>query len=273
MTAGMKIFEFDDYREFIRFRVESSPRKGHGQYRKIADFLAIPTSLVSQIMSGVRELNLESAALLIEYFTLTELEADYFLNLVELARAGNEPLRLRIRARLKEAREKGSQIKQRIRHERELSNEESQQFYSQWFYSGVRLMTSIPGMNTPDRIAAALKLQPNAVAKVLEFLSTTGLCIEREGEFFLGPQSTHVSNDSPIVLRHHMNWRVKTLAQLTHPKPHEMIFTGPVTLSNEARMEVKQRLLQLIAEWGEIVDASKEGALSCLNIDWVDIAL
>jgi hypothetical protein len=58
---------------------------------------------------------------------------------------------------------------------------------------------------------------------------------------------------------------------MKEPREHEVIFTGPVTLSLEACHEVKKRLLHLIDDWGKIVDASKEEKLACLNIDWVEI--
>ena len=267
----MKVFDFNDYRDFIRARVESSPKKGHGQYRKIAEFLDIPTSLVSQIMSGIRELSLESASLMTEYFALSDLETDYFLNLVELARAGNPSLRSKLQRRLKEAQEKGLQINQRISHEKSLSEQESQQFYSQWYYSGVRLLTSVDSMSSPQAIAEALRLPVQTVLQVVDFLVQTGLCVENKGRLSIGARSTHVGNDSASVIRHHLNWRMKVMSQMTRPKDHELIFTGPVTLSREARSEVKKRILALIEEWGQIADQSKEEVLCCLNIDWVDI--
>lgn len=267
----MKVFEFTDYRQFIRFRVESTPGGGRGQYRRIAEHLDIPTSMVSQVMSGARELNLELASLLAEYFGLTDAEADYLLNLVELERAGNPSLRARLRKRLELARKKGMELSQRIEHERTLSEREKLVFYSQWYYSGIRLLTSIEGRNSLNAIADDLRLPRTLVGQVVEFLLSTGLCIEEKGKIRIGPKSTHVGNDSPMVIRHHMNWRLKSMSQMKEPREHEVIFTGPVTLSLEACHEVKKRLLHLIDDWGKIVDSSKEEKLACLNIDWVEI--
>jgi plasmid maintenance system antidote protein VapI len=269
----MKVFEFDDYRRFIRSRVESAPKGGHGQYRRIAEHLDIPTSLVSQIMSGGRELSLESASLLTDYFGLSPLESDFFLNLVELERASHPSLKAKIQKRIGETRERALNLKQRIPHEKALTDKESQHFYSQWIYSGVRLMTSIEGMNSAEAIAASLRLPIPAVAQVLEFLIEAGLCVEKPGaKIAIGPRSTHIGNDSPQVLRHHANWRLKVLNQMSKPKDHELVFTGPVTLGKEARLEVKKLLLRTIDDWGKIADGSKEETLSCLNIDWVDIS-
>ena len=267
----MKIYDFTDYRQFIRQKVSSTPGGGHGQYRRIAEHLDVPTSMVSQVMSGHRELSLESASLLAEYFALPDQEADYFLVLVELERAGNTSLKTRLKRRLEELRKKGSELSERIRHEKSLSEREKLIFYSQWYYSGVRLLTSIEGKNSIDVIAESLKLSRTKVAQIVEFLLATGLCVEEKGRIKIGPQSTHVGNDSPMVLRHHLNWRLKAMSQFAVPQDHELVFTGPVTLSQEACVEVKKRILALIDEWGEIVDEARPEKLACLNIDWVEI--
>ena len=222
-------------------------------------------------MSGDRELSLESASLLADYFGLNELESEYLLNLVELERAGNSSLKTRIQKRLTALHQQGTQLVKRIQHEKDLSENEKAIFYSQWYYSGVRLLTSIGEKNSIDSISEVLKLSRPLVAQVVEFLISSGLCKEENGSLKIGAKSTHVGNDSSMVIRHHLNWRLKTMSQMTVPKPHELVFTGPVTLSQEACLEVKKQLLNLIDQWGTIVDSSKEEKLACLNIDWVDI--
>lgn len=267
----MKVFDCANYRQFIRIRVKESAGGGHGEYRRISEFLRIPSSMMSQVMSGKRELSLESASLLCDYFSLSELEADYLLNLVELERAGSALLKERIRKRLTSLSKKSTDLSHRIAHEKKLSEEEKTTFYSHWYYSGVRLASSIEGINNASAIADLLKLPRTTVQQVLEFLLSAGLCVEEKGKIKNGPKSTHIGNDSPMLIRHHLNWRLKVMSQLTKPKDHEVVFTGPVTLSQEACVEVKKKILHLIDEWGEIADRSKEEKLACLNIDWVDI--
>ena len=267
----MNAFDFSDYRLFIRSKVESSDRGGHGQYRKIADFLGIPSSLLSQVMSSRRELSMESASLICEYFGLRELEAEYFITLIEFERAGNESLRARKKAKLDVLRRSGMQLEERISHEKKLSETQKAIFYSQWFYSGIRLISSIEGRNNIESMSEMLKLPRSVVAQAVSFLIETGLCVEQNGQIRIGPMSTHVGNDSAMVVRHHLNWRLKIMNQLATPRDHELAFTGPAVISHEACVEIKKKILMLIDDWGHEVDQAKEQKLVCLNVDWFEI--
>ncbi len=117
-----------------------------------------------------------------------------------------------------------------------------------------------------------LKLPRSVVAQAVSFLLETGLCIENKGKIRIGPQSTYIGNDSAMVVRHHLNWRLKLMNQLSTPRDHELAFTGPAVISQQACIEIKKKILALIDEWGQEVDQEKEEKLVCLNIDWFEIS-
>ena len=89
----MIIFEFDDYKNFVNTRIIALPRKGRGEYQKIAEYLRVHATLISQIFKGPRELTLEQACELSTYLSLNALETDYFITLVEFRRAGSLKLK------------------------------------------------------------------------------------------------------------------------------------------------------------------------------------
>jgi uncharacterized protein (TIGR02147 family) len=267
----MRIFEFKDYRAFIRHHVEQLPHRGHGQFKKMADFLGIQTSMLSQIMSGHREMNAESASLLCEFFGLNDLEADIFLCLVQLARAGNARLKAQLERQLASLRAQGGKIEKRITKERELDEATKAIFYSQWYYSGIRLSTALPGCDTIEAISDKLRLPRGLVSRVVEFLVKNGLCVDRGGNLTYGPRSTHVNAESPLVARHHMNWRLKTMENLEGLKPWELVFTSPVAVSQKDAEAIRRKLLDAVDDWAKIADQSPSERLMCLNLDWVEI--
>jgi uncharacterized protein (TIGR02147 family) len=268
----MRISDFKDYRVFIRHRIEQLPRKGHGQFKKMADFLGIQTSMLSQIMAGHREMNAESASLLCEFFGLSDLESDIFLCLVQLARAGNPRLRTQLERQLKALYVQNEKIEKRIPKERELDESTKSVFYSQWYYSGIRLATALDGCNTVEAISDRLQLPRALVTRVLEFLVNNGLCVQNDEKLSYGPQSTHVSAESPLVTRHHANWRLKTMEGFEGLGPSELLFTSPVAVSRKDAEVIRRKLLDTIDEWAKIADRSPSEKLMCLNIDWIEIA-
>jgi uncharacterized protein (TIGR02147 family) len=267
----MQVYDFKDYRAFIRDRLERLPKKGHGQFKKMAEHLGIQTSMLSQIMAGHREMNSESASLLCEFFGLNDMESDMFLCLVQLARAGNTRLKAQLERQLRTLRTQSEKIEKRISKEKELDEATKAIFYSQWYYSGVRLVTALDGCDTVDAISTRLRLPRAQVARVVEFLVNHGLCVSQNGKLSYGPQSTHVSADSPLAARHHANWRYKAIENFEGLKPWELVFTSPVAVSQKDATLIRRQLLDVVDQWAKIADQSSSERLMCLNLDWIEV--
>ncbi len=90
----MSIFQYDSYKQFV---TEKAKR---GDYQKMAMALRVHATLISQVFRGVRELTPEQASELASYLNLNDAESDYFLCLVELSRAGNQPFRRIVEKRI-----------------------------------------------------------------------------------------------------------------------------------------------------------------------------
>lgn len=101
------------------------------------------------------------------------------------------------------------------------------------------------------------------------FLTQSGLCIEKENRYFIGPLLTHLSNESPFLSRHHQNWRIKALQKSNNVSPQELMFTGPFSLSKNDCVKIRSELLELIAKTVKTVKASEVETLAFLNIDFL----
>lgn len=77
------IFSFDDYKDFVRNRIKTMPRQGHGEMSRIAKALRMHPTRVSHIFNGEMNLTGEQACDLAKHLGLSDLEADYFLALVQ----------------------------------------------------------------------------------------------------------------------------------------------------------------------------------------------
>ncbi len=153
----MKIFDYAHYKNFVNDLIESMPKKGRGQYSKIAQYLKINTVVVSQIFRGKRDLSLEHAFLLTQFFAMNDLEREYFLNLVQKEKASHYALKKHFEIKLKELKKRSQDLKERIQVQ-ELNDEAKFQFYSQWYYSAIRLSTLLPECYNAEQIAQRLRL-------------------------------------------------------------------------------------------------------------------
>ena len=268
----MRAFDFDDSIDFIQAKIKSSAQKGHGQARKMAQFLGVHPTLISQVIRRVKPLSLESAQGLCEYFGLSESETEYFLSLVQIERAGTAKLKKVYEKQAQALREKGRRLENRLPRDQILTDADKAIFYSNWYYSAIRVLTSVPGFQRADVIAEHLGLPRGLVNQVLTFLVSTGLCLEgKDGLFRVGPQRTLLESDSPLVSRHHANWRNRMIEQYPRMQSHEFAFTAPLSISEKGFLQVRTELANLVEKISQIVSEEEPEKFVCLNIDWLQI--
>jgi uncharacterized protein (TIGR02147 family) len=235
---------------------------------KIARHLKMHSTRLSQALHGTVELSLEQACGLAEYFSLSALETEFLLALVQRERAGTPGLKRAIDSQLRSIRERARDLSQRIERDKQLSEQDKPIFYSSWHYSAVRLLTSIPKYQDPDAIARYFKMSPKKLSGILQFLVDTGLCIEENGKFEMGPKRTHLDAQSLLINRHRANWRLKSIEAHEDLKPTDLAFTGPMSIGTKEKEQIRKELLELIERVLKYAVDSEADQVACLNIDW-----
>jgi len=264
----VKIYDFKDYREFLVDKIKAQPKGGRGELAKMARHIRIHTTSLSQILRGSRDLSQEQAVQVSQYFGLNERESRYFLLLVQYRRAGSADLKSLLERQLDEMKSESAELVHRFRADKSLSVEEKATFYSNWFYSGIRVLTSIPGFQTPEAIADYFGLSRALVNEVIQFLLSSGLCVEKKGKLAPGPQYTHLDARSAFSHRHHSNWRIKAMQRHPNLSPLELAFSAPMSLSKRDVEKVKTLLVDAIESVNRIRGPSECEEVFCLNLDW-----
>lgn len=267
----MDIFEFDDFKLYLRKLIANLPKAGHGQNKRFAEAAGVSTAFFSQILSGKRQISIEQASLLTDFLGLSDLRADYFLLLVELDRAGNESLRKRLRVRKSQLKKSAALISKRFTSTTEVGEKDQPIYYSDWIYIAIQQLTAIEEFQTEFAIAEKLNLSLKKVREVTDFLKSTGLCVEKSGRLMIGPARLHLSPQSPWIKQHHSNWRLRSLEEFNKEDPAKLFYSSPMTLSKNDYEKIRALLVSTIQSVAEIVDPSPSEELVCLNIDWFKI--
>lgn len=267
----MNIYEFRDYKAFLNDYLETLPKKGRGEYRKWALKLGVSTTLISQIFKGEKNLNLEMASDLADHLGLSPEETEYLFLLVEFARAGSERLKQKLEKRIKGLQERAKKLSERLPKDVELSEQQQVQFYSSWLYAGVRIASAQPQVQTAEEIAQALNQPRAAVQKVLQFLLETGLCVYRDGKLDVGALRMHLGSDSPLVSKHHQNWRLRAMEKMSvHDEARDLFYSAPMALSEDVAARVRAELPAFIEKINKWVVPAPSELVRCLNIDWFE---
>ncbi len=266
----VSVFESQDYKVVIRAWIEARPKGGRGESRKIADRLAISTTLVSQVINGDKNFTLEASSELCDYMGFAERETDHFLSLVEYARAGSHGLREKILLRLKKSRDDARKLSERVESDVHLSETQSAIYYSHWVYTGITNWIATKPDAAVDEIAERLKVPVPLVAKVLSFLLESGILINRGGSYDIGAKRTVIGADSPLVVKHHQNWRLQAFNRMPFTDERNMFFTMPMSLSQEVADRIRSDLPSYIERLAKWIGPSPSEVVRCLNIDYFE---
>ena len=269
----MNIFEFDDYKVFVRENIKRYPRGGHGQYLKIAQLLAIHTTMVTHIFRGNSDLTPEQGVKLAQYFALAELETDYFVILIQKQRSANPEGRAYFEKHRQTLKTRALKIGERIQVQENLDTKDQAIFYSAWYYSAIRLLTAIHEFKSAEMIAEFINLPLPVVVRAVEFLLRTGLLKEEKGRLVVGETKTFLDRESPFANKHHINWRMKSLEQLDHVPAEDFVFTNSIAISQKDFLRVREELIKFVKTYTEIGDPSPSEQLCYINIDWRKLQL
>jgi uncharacterized protein (TIGR02147 family) len=264
----MWIIEFSDYKRFLRAVIKTYPKLGRGQLRRLAEHLDVASVVMSHIVSGDRHFNPDQALKVAEFFALDEKTTEYFLYLVNHDRAETRKLREFYLKKLEAMRTEFAQVKAVVQSKDELSEPEKATFYSSWYYSGVRLLSSIEGFQSPQAIGDYFGLSGTKIAEILSFLVNSGLCTQEGGKYRMGAKSTLVTEPNPFLNIHRRNWRDKAIQKFPDAETGDLFFSSPVSISEEDAEIVRKQALEFIKEFSARVRPSPAEKVMCLNIDW-----
>lgn len=266
----MNVFEFRDYKNFLRAWIKEHPKGGRGQLKKMADHLRVSTTLFSQVLNNDKHFSLETAAEITEYIGLNKKESEYFLLLIEHQRAGSFRLKKILEERLDREQQAGSQLQNRLSADYQMTETEKMQFYSSWLYSAIRILSALSEMNTADEISKRLNIPLGRTNEVINFLIEKNLCALKDNKLTYGTYRTHIGKDSPFVVKHHQNWRLQGFRAMELRRDEDLFFTQPMALSIEAAEKIRFMLPGIIEQIHGISGPSESEVVRCLSIDWYE---
>lgn len=263
----MQIYEFEDYRKYLRFWISHRPGKGRGEISRLAKAAQCHVTYFSQALHGKVELGLEQAHRLNSPLGHSNLEAEYFLLMVMAARAGTKQLRDYFEKKQSAIKQDYFNLKNRIRSEEALSNDDKMTYYSAWYYIAVHVATSISYLQTKDKLSRELAIGPKKISEVLAFLVRVGLVQEKAGRYEYKSGHMHLPNDSPLISKHHTNWRMKAIANLETDFSEDLHYSSVVSIAEKDFPKVKEIMIEAIEKVRDLVRESPEEALVGYSLD------
>lgn len=270
MSVHRNVFDFQSYRAYLDFRL---PTKGvsRGQRSQLAKAVRCQTAFVSQVIRGTANFSFEQAVLINRFLNHSEAEGDFFLLLVHLEKAGSKELEEYYLKQIRKIQEQRRLIAERIQVKTTLRPEDQMRYYSAWYYAAIHILVAVPGFQTARAISEHLKLAQSLVSDILEFLHSIGLVTQEGDEYRFGSQSIHLPQDSPMISKHHSNWRVRSMSAVDNRRSKDLFFSGPISLARKDAEILREKLLSFLEENRHFIADSKQDSLYCLNFDFFEI--
>lgn len=265
------VYEYRDYKAYIKDFIHSKPGRGHGFKSQIAKSLNCHTAYVTQVLNKEAHFSLEQSEELNHLFGHTKEEARYFLLLVQYARAGTSKLKKHFQEELQIITEKRFVLKNRVDTKETLSTEDQSRYYSSWLYAAIHILITIPQFRTKEAIGEYLHLPLEKVASILEFLVSIGLVQQDGGKYKTGTHRIFLGNDSPMILKHHTNWRMKSIESLDKGIDKDFHYSSVVSLSQEDVDKMKEIFARAVEQGRSLVKDSKEEELYCMTLDFFNV--
>lgn len=263
------IFEYRAYGAYLTDWIHAQPRKGHGVRLKLAEALGRQSVFISQVLHGDAHLSPAQAQLLAEWMQLSEGETHYLILLVQQARADTAKLREYYEAQLARIREENLNLQKRLRGQTESVPEKDRlRYYSAWYYAAIRLLTAIPAFQSRAAIAKRLQLPLESVSQVLDFLLQLGLVERRGDQFAITSKDVFLGNDSALISRHHLNWRLRGMQSLERERADELHYSTAVVISEKDAEKIKRQLLDAIEANRKLVRESGSEELFFVGLDF-----
>jgi uncharacterized protein (TIGR02147 family) len=263
----MHLFQFTDYKECLRALIDEKGERGYQSL--LAEKAGCQRAFLSQVLNSHVHLTLDHAASLCKFWQFSELETDFFMELVNLDRAGSEALRSLARRRLKELRRQESSLKRKFNRTSTSNEEVHTRYYSNWQWAAVHVVTSIPGFQTSEAVAKRLGLPRSTVDMILLGLHEMGI-VSKSSQGLWRPQRSDLflERDSVMNFTNHWNWRQKALEDIQNVNEDSIHYTALHALSERDVEKFKALLLDFIETTRALVTPSPEEDFIAFTCDF-----
>jgi uncharacterized protein (TIGR02147 family) len=257
------VFDFDDYKEFLRHAVEAGPT---GALSRLAEAAGCQRSYLSDVLRREVQLTPDHAYGIARHLRLEPAAADYFLDLVHLARAATPSYRAKLATSLEARRQDHRRLTQRLAPAK--TQEADARYYASWHYGALHVATAVPGLDTVEALARRFRLPTAEVARLLAELVEAGYVRQAGARFSYDTERPlrHLSDGSPLSRLNHGNWRSLAQSRLARYEA-DVHYSVVFAVERKTYDELRAQLLTFIEEQRATISRSGSEDVVCFTCD------
>lgn len=264
---SLSIFDFDGYKKYIAARLPTQG-KSRGLRAKLAQTLGCQGAYVSQVLNGFTHFSLEHAAMIDTFLEHGREESHYFMLLVHRDRAGTKKLREYYNRQMGEVVKRRQIVAERVQSGGALPKQVALTYYQSWYYAAIHVLLLVSRFQSRELLSERLRLPLVAISEAVDFLIRAGLVEETRGKLRSSNRRLHLGEDSLLLSKHHLNWRLQALQSLDRKTDQDLHYSGPLALTEENATAIRTLLLNAIESTEQILTKPGEEDAFCLILDF-----
>jgi uncharacterized protein (TIGR02147 family) len=266
-----QVYDFEHYRDFLRHKTENNAQNW-GIKRKLAEHIGCAPTYISQVLKEHSDLSLEQLFRLSDFFQLSKDEHQYLILIHQKDRAATAEVRNYYQTEMNLIIAKRLNLSKRLNRQNTLNEKDRAIYYSSWLYMAIHFSVGFNKCDDREAVKSLFtKVRVDKVDAILDFLISIGLLIEEKNRLKPGTEFIWLSNESPWIVKHHTNWRLKAIENLERETLQDLHFSSLCTISKADALRMKNIFLDVIKKNSEIIKESKEEKMYVVNIDFFDL--
>jgi uncharacterized protein (TIGR02147 family) len=269
------IYDYDAYKPYLNERLDNyRAGGGRGSRTKLSKSIGCQTAYTAQVLRGSAHFSLEQAEAINDFLGHSDEEGLFFLLLIQRERAGTKNLRRRFDQQIKLIRRERLSLVKRLKVVQPLGQHEQVTYYSAWYYAAIHALVSIPRFRGVAEISSYLQLDIKKVREAIEFLTSVGLLdydSSKVKSLVVGHERIHLGADSPLIAKHHANWRLQALRALERPDSEDLHYSSAISISEADAARVREILIRTIETIKSIIKQYDGETAKCLSFDFFKI--
>ena len=260
------IFKYSSYIKYLIDDIAARvPMRGY--QRELAEAAGCAAPYLSSVLRGKCHLLPDHGFGLCQFWHFEPAQEEFFMLLLQHARASKRQYRTSLEARIKQKRQEYTSLAKRAVAAEHLDETDALIYYRHWSMAAIHVVTSISAYQTPHEIAAALLLPLAAVHSCLDQLVQLGLVTYTGTRYIRTEKSLHVSADSPLNSINHLNWRNKIVADGFLAWGQSFNYSAVFALSKEDYGKIRDELYGVFDRLQKIVATSSEETMAVICLD------
>ncbi len=239
----------------------------------LAESCRMQKSFLSMVINQEMHINEEQAFLMAETFNLTSEETDYFLLLLQYARASSNNYAAFLKGKIEKIREKKGRLTEKLSKKTVNLTQNNHSAYYEYYLNPlaqyVHMLLLIPKYQS-DLVMIAKRLDSTLeeIQTVIDTLQELDIVIYQNDRYECTAKSIHIENGTALSDQNHLNARLQALQKKINLKENDYRFSATICADTKVKKKIVDEIKNMLSRCQSFTQDTLPTDIYQFNIDF-----